>query len=142
MSDILICIYCQVKNCVGVVFVGQVLSCVCCGVVLFWLYDGIDVIFEQDFQISVLVLVDFWVLWCGFCCVMGLVFEDFVCDLFGKVWVVKVNVDENLCIVVCFEVCSIFMLLMFKDGEEVDQMVGVIQKVVLWVWVEYFNQFF
>ncbi|MHA0036198.1 thioredoxin TrxC [Deinococcus sp. PESE-13] len=140
MSDILTCTQCHAKNRVGAVPAGQVPSCARCGAALPWLHDGTDATFEQDLQTSVPVLVDFWAPWCGPCRVMGPVLEDLARDLPGKVRVVKVNVDENPRTAARFEVRSIPTLLMFKDGEEVDQMVGVTQKAALRARVEHLNQ--
>lgn len=139
MSDVLTCLQCQTKNRVGPVPAGQVPSCAKCGAALPWLHDGTDATFEQDIQASVPVIVDFWAPWCGPCRVMGPILEDLARDLPGKVRVVKVNVDENPQTPARFGVRGIPTLVMFRGGEEVDQMVGVTQKAALRARVEHLS---
>jgi thioredoxin 1 len=73
------------------------------------------------------VLVDFWASWCGPCQAMGPILEETASELNG-VKVVKVNVDENPQSSSNYGVMSIPTLLVFKDGEVVDQMVGLQSK--------------
>lgn len=137
MSDILTCASCGAKNRVQAVPSGQVPSCARCGAALPWLHDGTDASFTGDIQASVPVIVDFWAPWCGPCRVMGPMLEDLARELAGKVRVVKVNVDENPRTPAQFGVQGIPTLVMFKDGEEVDQIVGVPQKAALRARVEH-----
>ncbi|SEJ52986.1 thioredoxin [Deinococcus reticulitermitis] len=137
MSDILTCASCGAKNRVQAVPAGQVPSCARCGAALPWLHDGTDASFAGDIQASVPVIVDFWAPWCGPCRVMGPMLEDLARELAGKVRVVKVNVDENPRTPAQFGVQGIPTLVMFKDGQEVDQIVGVPQKAALRARVEH-----
>ena len=73
-------------------------------------------------------LVDFWAEWCGPCQMMLPILEDFSSEMEGKMKVGKVNVDENPEIAGQFRVMSIPTLIVFKDGEAVETMVGVQQK--------------
>ncbi len=73
-------------------------------------------------------LVDFWAEWCGPCQMMLPILEDFSSEMDGKMTVWKVNVDENPEIAGQFRVMSIPTLIVFKDGEPVETMVGVQQK--------------
>lgn len=92
--------------------------------------EVIDVNFEElVFKLDKLVVVDFWVEWCGFCWLFGLIIEEMLGEYDGKVVVVKVNVDENLEVFVCFNICNIFIVIFVKNGEIVDKLVGVVLKM-------------
>ncbi len=74
------------------------------------------------------VLVDFWAPWCGPCQTQGPILDELVDSEGGKVKVFKVNVDENTELATQYGVMSIPALKVFKNGEVVDEMVGVHQK--------------
>ncbi|WP_188206353.1 thioredoxin [Alkalibacillus aidingensis] len=71
-----------------------------------------------------LVLVDFWAPWCGPCKMIAPVLEELDADMGDKVKIVKVDVDENQETAQKFGVMSIPTLIVFKDGEQVDQAHG------------------
>lgn len=137
MSEIQTCPGCGAKNRIGAVPAGQVPSCAKCGAALPWLHSGTDATFETDIQASVPVIVDFWAEWCGPCRVMGPVLDDLAREMAGQVRVVKVNVDENPQTPARFGVRGIPTLILFRNGEEVDQIVGVTQKAALRARVEH-----
>ncbi len=77
---------------------------------------------------SVPVLVDFWAEWCGPCRAIIPTLEQLADDYDGKLTVAKVNVDENRELAQKFGVRSIPFLLIVKDGEVVENMVGALGK--------------
>ena len=88
---------------------------------------------ELNFKAEILdsdkvALVDFWAPWCGPCKMLGPVIEELASDYAGKAVVAKLNVDENPKIAAQYGIRSIPSLLVFKNGEVVDQMVGAMPK--------------
>ena len=84
-----------------------------------------DVSFETDvLQSGVPVLVDFWASWCGPCKMVGPIVEELADDFAGKAKVCKLNVDENTKTAQAYGVMSIPTLILFKNGKEVDRVVG------------------
>ncbi len=84
---------------------------------------------DQSFEKDVLgsgvpVLVDFWAEWCGPCRALGPKLEEIAAELKDKVRVVKLNVDENPNMPAKYGVRGIPTMILFKDGKEVDQIVG------------------
>lgn len=70
------------------------------------------------------VLVDFWASWCGPCRAVAPVMEELANDYEGKAVIAKVNVDEEGDLSAKFRVMSIPTIILFKDGQAVDKVVG------------------
>lgn len=71
-----------------------------------------------------LTLVDFWAPWCGPCRIIAPVIEELAGQYEGRVKIAKVNVDENPATSGQFRVMSIPTMILFKDGQPVEGMVG------------------
>lgn len=80
---------------------------------------------------SVPVLVDFWAPWCGPCRALAPVIEELASEYDGKLKVVKVNTDDSLQTAQNYHISGIPTLIIFKDGEPVEQMVGNHKKSTL-----------
>jgi len=77
------------------------------------------------------VLVDFWAEWCGPCKMIAPVLEEIANDLDGKLTIGKLDVDENQNTAMAYGIFSIPTLLLFKDGEPVERIVGFQPKAQL-----------
>jgi len=75
-----------------------------------------------------LTLIDFWAAWCNPCRVLAPTIEELAREYAGKVFVGKLNVDENPTTAEQFQVYSIPTVLIMKDGKEVDRIVGCVPK--------------
>ncbi len=88
---------------------------------------------DQNFKAEILdsgkvALVDFWAAWCGPCQMLGPVIEELAGEYEGKAVISKLNVDENPNTAAQYGIRSIPTMLIFKNGEVVDQMVGAMPK--------------
>ena len=71
------------------------------------------------------VLVDFWATWCGPCKMQGALIDQKLVPEHPEIEVLKVNVDEEPALAARFGVLSIPTLILYKDGQVVDQLVGL-----------------
>jgi thioredoxin 1 len=93
------------------------------------LYHVTDGDFDQQILKSdIPALVDFWAAWCGPCRTVGPVVEELAGEYKGKIKVAKLDVDSNKEIASKYGVRGIPTLMLFKDGQVVDQIVGAVPK--------------
>ena len=85
----------------------------------------------EDTIKSGVVLVDFWAPWCGPCVMMTPILEKVVVAVGGKAVISKVNVDEAPDLAARYGIRSIPTLILLKDGEVVQQYVGIQQEAAL-----------
>lgn len=90
------------------------------------------IITKDNFQAEVLdakgtVLIDFWASWCGPCRMLSPIVDQ-VAEEHPDIKVGKINVDEEPELASQFDVMSIPMLVVFKDGQKVNESVGLIPK--------------
>jgi thioredoxin 1 len=91
---------------------------------------------DQSFETEIekhsgLAVVDFWATWCGPCRMISPILDQLALEYAGKAKVAKVDVDANMRTATRFNVRSIPMVLFFKDGKVVDQVIGAVPRPVL-----------
>jgi len=94
---------------------------------------NIDEINDNNFKSRVLekngvTVVDFFAPWCGPCRKMAEVLSQIADDYQGKVRIFKLNTDENLETAKSMSISSLPSVLVYKDGEPVERMVGLMPK--------------
>lgn len=87
-----------------------------------------DADFDNLIKSSQPTLVDFWAPWCGPCKAIGPVVEELAGEYDGKITISKMNVDDNPVTPGKFGIRAIPTLILFKDGEVVDQITGAVGK--------------
>ena len=87
-----------------------------------------DASFSSEISKYPLVVVEFWAAWCGPCRMVAPIIEQLAKEYAGRVAFGKLNVDENPLTSGEFEVQSIPTLLIFRNGEAVDGIVGAVPK--------------
>ncbi len=83
--------------------------------------------FEEKLENGV-ALVDFWASWCGPCMMLAPTIDEVAEDFAGRAGVYKVNVDDEGELAARFGIMSIPTLIVFKNGEVFDKIVGVVPK--------------
>jgi thioredoxin 1 len=93
----------------------------------------VKAITQREWQAEVLnspipVLVDFWAVWCGPCRLIAPIVEELARQYEGKLKVYKVDVDQEQSLAMQYGIMSIPTLLLFKNGQVVEQIVGALPK--------------
>ena len=100
--------------------------CANCKAPLPWLVDAGEADFDAESRAPVPVIVNLWAPWCGPCRMIAPVLERLAERHAGHLKVVRVNVDEAPGLAASRRVMSIPTLLVIRDGEEVDRVVGAL----------------
>ncbi len=132
---IITCPNCATKNRVRPTARG-VSRCSVCHAPLPWIVETNAGGFDEEIAASVPVLVDFWAPWCGPCRMVSPVVEQMGREYAGRLKVVKLNVDEAPAIASRYEIQGIPLLILIKDGQEIDRIVGAVPLAQLRAMIE------
>jgi thioredoxin 2 len=130
-ESVISCAQCGANNRIGTSPQGQVPVCGKCKSPLPWIVAGTDISFRKELETATPVLVDFWAEWCAPCRMTAPVLEDVARDKAGQIKVVKIDVDLNPAVSGQFNIRSIPTLILFKDGNPVETIVGAMSKAAL-----------
>ncbi len=128
--SIVACTHCGAKNRVQPTPSGTP-RCAKCKTMLPWLVDADTASFDAEANASVPVVVDLWAPWCGPCRMIAPILSALAAEHAGKLKVVKVNVDDEPALGRRFDARSIPLLVVMRDGREVDRIVGAVPRPVI-----------
>jgi thioredoxin 2 len=133
--SIIACPNCGKRNRVNAVPEG-VPRCAACHTLLPWLVEADVASFDEETRSSVPVLIDFWAPWCGPCKWVEPEIEQLARERTGNLKVVRVDIDAAADPATRYGVQSIPLLLLLRDGEEIDRIVGALPKRQLDDWLD------
>jgi thioredoxin 2 len=127
-EGLITCPHCSSKNRVGTPPPDQVPICGYCRKALPWIVNGTDISFRKELDSATPVLVDFWAEWCAPCRLTAPALEDLARSKAGQIKIVKINVDQNPATAGQFNVRSIPTMILFRDKQPVETLVGAMSK--------------
>jgi thioredoxin 2 len=133
-ASIVTCPSCGKKNRVRPTQDG-VPRCAVCHTFLPWLVEADPDSFEAEIAASVPVVIDFWAPWCGPCKMVTPALEQLAHARAGRLKVVKLNIDRANEIASRYGVQGIPLLVLLRDGNEVDRLVGAVPQREIESWL-------
>jgi thioredoxin 2 len=130
METVVRCPHCGAKNRIRPSSEG-VPRCGRCKNKLPWVVPADEATFDQEIRAPVPVVVDFWAPWCAPCRMIDPVLQAMAQDHAGRLKVVKVNIDEHQELARRFQAMSIPLVVGFRDGKEVERVVGALPRAQL-----------
>jgi thioredoxin 2 len=109
--------------------------CSVCHALLPWLVEADPGSFDEEIRASVPVVVDFWAPWCGPCRMVSPALERLAQSHAGRLKVVKLNIDGAPEIAGRYEVQGIPLLVLIRDGRELDRLVGASPEREIEAWL-------
>jgi thioredoxin 2 len=110
--------------------------CAVCHHALPWIVDADAATFDEELKSTLPVLVDFWAPWCGPCRMVTPAVEHLAGEFAGRLKVVKLNTDGAPQIAARYGIQGIPLLVLHRDGQEVDRRVGAVPEPALRQWLE------
>jgi thioredoxin 2 len=134
-ASVVTCPNCGKRNRTPVAAQG-IPRCGNCQHALPWIVDADAGDFDAAIDASMPVLVDYWAAWCGPCRMISPIVEKVARDRAGAIKLVKLDVDAAPEVAARYGAQSIPLLVLFRDGREIDRMVGAVPERQLLQWLE------